>query len=286
MEPDLMGITPRSSGKRKRVMPIMDEKIEMSAKEIREQLQDTSDIVTEWVSVRRRKSRVTKKVSQEYVLGEPMQSNLPQVLYQLVKESIHSRNSPRKKARSMSPEKARGADTGMDMDGPFVEEDAYDENVVPHGIGSSTPGEEDLGNMRDIDSPMYDEPEFPPDMPEEQLDDDTPQDIPPKIPDDTQDEKERADVVDKNTGWSVRTCEALTQLREHMSEKDEQVSFKAVVSSTGKGLQRRKAAQQFFEMLVLHSRSYVRVDQGSPFAEIFISPGENFHEPVQKLATR
>ena len=93
------------------------------------------------------------------------------------------------------------------------------------------------------------------------------------------DEVEVAPVVDKKTGWSQRTRESLSRLRRCLGdEKGEQVSFPEVVEQTEKAQPpRRKAAQQFFEMLVLHTKSVISMEQKAPLEELMIGQGAKFH---------
>lgn len=85
---------------------------------------------------------------------------------------------------------------------------------------------------------------------------------------------------DQTTGWSARTHAVLGSLRRAIgNEAGGKVSYEDMAQDV---LKRRKedakrvAAQTFFEMLVLHSRSYVRLEQKEPYANIEIGAGENF----------
>jgi len=88
---------------------------------------------------------------------------------------------------------------------------------------------------------------------------------------------------DRKTGWSVRTHESLARLRKSIGgtargRKGASIAFPAVVEAVEQPEIpiRRKAAQQFFEMLVLQSRAVIELEQESPMGELLIRQGEKF----------
>ena len=106
----------------------------------------------------------------------------------------------------------------------------------------------------------------------------TPVEMGTALGDDTQ-IHQPVEVVDKKTGWSIRTQLSLGKLKVLMQEADEkEVPFVHVVKAAGKALcARQHAAHQFFEMLVLHSKSYVEMLQDAPYAPLLIRQSDNFN---------
>lgn len=287
-EEDLgFGISPVRSVKRK-LRPIMDAVIELPAKVIREQLQDTSDIVRDWVPLETKKARKTKasQATRNLELG-PLQSDMPEPLRQLIVQAMIRKDrcedevqeAPAKKRKSLSPEKERGG--GLDMDGMDTDMGlGMEPDPLPDS--SVAMAEEDFPMPNaDIDTDFG--AEAPVGFGDDGLDMGvTPGDAPDILPEDTQVEEEvRAEdemAVDKKTGWSIRTRQTLEQLQKSMSGSNDQVMFSDLVNEKQSIQSRKAAAQQFFEMLVLHSRSFVSLKQENPLEELIIRPGANFKQ--------
>jgi len=285
-EDDLaMGMSPLRSEKKRKSEPIIDEVIELSAKQIREQLKDTSDICTEWVPKKKKKSTLEKpKVTSNWVLG-PASSKLPkkiraQILRNIennynLKASEQAEGSPSKRRRTMSPEQLREqAQEGVEglMEEPF-EESMLPESALPEEEGELPPMDGiDADFGMDAGLGMGEEIDM------------TPNDMADALGNSTQLEQDDVRVqdkltVDKKTGWSVRTRESLKRLQSTIADDEQRAVFSQVVEETPnrEGPLKRRAVQQFFEMLVLHSKSFVRLEQEKPLQELVIAPGEKFH---------
>lgn len=283
------GMSPVRSVKRK-LRPIMDAVIELPAKVIREQLQDTSDIVCDWVPLETKKARKTKasQATRNLQLG-PLQHDMPEALRLLIVQAMVRKDRceeevqerPTKKRKSLSPEQDRGG--GLDLDGLGMDADMGlgiepDADMLPDS--SVAMAEEDFAMPNaDIDTDFGADVGFG----EEALDMGvTPGEAPDILPEDTQVEEELRSAedemaVDKKTGWSVRTRQTLVQLQKSLSGRDDQIFFSDVVKEKHGVHARKAAAQQFFEMLVLHSRSFVSLHQENPLEELVIRPGANFN---------
>jgi len=296
---DISGGTP--SPKRKRA-PVVDEVTEIPSKLIREQLADTTNIRKDWVPLEaKNKSKKAKKAAAlqkkdtvqvvklaEVAIGAPTQASLPSKLVSLLSHNMSfgaerdlnlNLVSPTKKRRSLSPEQLREAmeqgiegveafDASMSpMKGGFMaEEDAMPD--MGDGIDDMMmPDMDDMGGEVDFSTPSDGGASVLGDS--TQLMEDVPED----------DEIEVAPSVDKKTGWSVRTKESLARLRKCLGEGEgEKVSFPEVVEATEKAqAPRRKAAQQFFEMLVLHTKSVISMEQKAPLEELMIGQGDKFN---------
>lgn len=274
-------LTAPGSAKRKRGGPLVDEVTEMPAKQIREQLQDTSDIVRDWVPLNPKKAKKKKKDQAASALAcfdvnQPAQRDLPKGLQNFLRKCMIRKSlddpaeqSLAKRHKSLSPEQARNAAQediqGIDMDAP--EEQLDDPSTMPMGEEEEMylPG----GGIDDFggdDAFSLGEAGYTPAEPASMLDDQT-----------QAQEEVNQTAVDKRTGWSARTKESLNRLRKSLSGEQENIAFSEVVEQTPKGAPRRKAAQQFFEMLVLHSRSFVRLKQPEMLGEIMVAPGDNFN---------
>ena len=187
-----------------------------------------------------------------------------------------------------SPTKRRRAAV---EDSPEVLREAAAEGL--QGLVEPLHGEESVSPLKGIDtaadSPM---PEFPEEMPgidaDFGMEDET---FTPdagghlmadgtQLMEDVQGTQQDSVEDSQKTGWSARTRESLARIKKSIKKPDQKFSFPEVVAQVEKGPERRKAAQQFFEMLVLHSRSVVVMEQSEPMGDIMIGQGAKFHQTV------
>jgi len=304
-----------SSGvKRKR--PIVDEVMVISATQIREQLQDSTNILRDWapppVPPPKKKSKKAKQAKPDDIprapkrkarlaFGQPMMSGLPESLRAQLQQNLQPIVAARRRkkateqeeeeadTRGDSVEKAREAGV-LSPDGLLLE-DA--EGVGPSEDRVDHWEEEPMMPVSGIDADFVDvdvdmgadlQPDLGADV---EGPDFTPAEIAHPLDDSTQtqvEEEAGPQAIDKNTGWSARTQKSLQRLKNLMPDRDTnvEVSFNEVVRAAGKNL-RRNAAHQFFEMLVLHSRSYVQLKQAEPYADLTVTPGEKFHSVGEKF---